>query len=62
MHTGLDGGLQIEFALRDAVDKSKNFRNFADVARTWFGNLPLSAEEKEYLLRQIAKEIKEFPG
>lgn len=60
MNSGSDGGLLVELALRHAVDNHKDFERFADAARAWAGDLPLSVEEKESLLKKLAEEIKNF--
>lgn len=53
----MDGGYEIEMAIRRAIDKKVDFRYFADSARFIAGELELSPEDRDRIFGRLAKEI-----
>jgi hypothetical protein len=57
----MDSGHEIETALRDAVEKRKDFERFADTVRGLRHNHQINVKDSEQLLSDLAKAIKNWP-
>jgi len=53
----MDGGTKIEYAIRDAIDKQKDFYNFAGAVRALARELGLSNEERDNIFGALADRI-----